>query len=148
MNHFERFLRLQLGRLAHHAEDRQPSHTAPDIEIHHAVDRGEIDGAVGIERRRGDGVNAGSRSCEFISGTDPARPSGRHFGTSEHRSRRFYLRDEPMAGLAAGAVDPHLGEQAAAILVRTQAAPAVRERFRQHRDGAVREIDAVAADFR
>jgi len=40
---------------------------------------------------------------------------------------------------------PDFGEQAAPILVGAQAAPAVRQRFGQHRHDAVGEIDRVAA---
>ena len=55
---------------------------------------------------------------------------------------------EAMAGLAAGAVDPHFHEQTAAVFVRPQTAPAVGQSLRQHRHDAIGEVDAVAARFR
>jgi hypothetical protein len=50
-----------------------------------------------------------------------------------------------VGALLAGGVDPQLDEQRPAILLGTQAAPAVRQRLRQHRHDAVGEIGAVAA---
>ena len=50
---------------------------------------------------------------------------------------------EAVRGLAAVGADSEFGKQAATILIRTETAPALRERFWQHGDDAVGEIDAV-----
>ena len=52
---------------------------------------------------------------------------------------------EAMAGLAAIGADPQFGKQTAAILAGLEAAPAIRERFGQHRYDAIGEVDAVTA---
>ena len=49
---------------------------------------------------------------------------------------------------APGRVDAEVDEQAVAVFHRAQAAPAIRQRLRQHRHDAVREIHAVAARSR
>src|SRR3954470_4291577 len=51
---------------------------------------------------------------------------------------------EPMADLVPFSIDSQLDEQAPTVLARPQAAPAVGQRFGQHRYDAVREIYAVA----
>ena len=52
---------------------------------------------------------------------------------------------EAMRQLKPVGIDPQFDEQAAAVLIRTQAAPAVRQCLGQHRHDAVGEIDRVAA---
>ncbi len=49
-----------------------------------------------------------------------------------------------MRGLVAVRIYPHLHEQAAPLLVRAQAAPAIGQRLRQHRHHAIGEIAGIA----
>ncbi len=68
-----------------------------------------------------------------------------HLFVGQARGAAHQAAAEAVAGLAAVGVDVQFGEQAAAVFLRAQAAPAVRQRLGQHRHDAIGEIDAVAA---
>ena len=73
-------------------------------------------------------------------GRSPAIMRLLHLLVGESRGAAHQPAAEPVRRLAALRVDAQFDEQAAAIFVRTQAAPAVRQRLRQHRHDAVGEV--------
>ena len=90
------------------------------------------------------GIEMRQRQAEIVARV--MRPL--HLLVGKARRAAHEAAAETVGLLAAAGVDAQLDEQAAAVLVGAQAAPAVGQRLRQHRHDAVGEIHAVAARAR
>ena len=109
-----------------------------DVQIERAalVPRGEQRAEGGIE-----GWKEAVRQAEPIAGLECLL----HLRVGQPRCGFHQAAAEFMPGLLAVGADTHLHEQAAALLVRAQAAPAIGELLRQHGHDPVGEIAAIAA---